>query len=65
MDCIFCKKNIQDVDFRETVTLKRFISGLGKIRGRKRTGLCATHQRQVGRAIKRARHLGLLTATSK
>ena len=65
MDCIFCKKNIQDVDFKETVILKRFISALGKIRSRKRTGLCASHQRQVARAIKRARHLGLLSATSK
>ncbi|MBI4123003.1 MAG: 30S ribosomal protein S18 [Parcubacteria group bacterium] len=65
MDCSLCKKNIQDVDFKDTIALKRFISGLGKIRGRKRTGLCASHQRQVGRAIKRARHLGLLSATSK
>jgi small subunit ribosomal protein S18 len=65
MDCIFCKKNIQDVDFKETILLKRFISALGKIRSRKRTGLCASHQRQVARAIKKARHLGLLSATSK
>ena len=65
MDCSFCKKNIRDVDFRETIVLKRFISGLGKIRSRKRTYLCAFHQRQVGRAIKRARHLGLLAASSK
>jgi len=65
MDCSFCKKNIQDIDFRETAVLKRFISGLGKIRGRKRTNLCAFHQRKLAGAIKRARHFGLLSATWK
>lgn len=65
MDCYFCKKNIQDVDFKETDLLRRFISGLGKIRPRKKTGLCAKHQKKVAAAIKRARHLGFLSTTKK
>jgi len=65
MDCFFCKRNIEEVDFKNTLQLKRFISGLGKIRPRKKTGLCAKHQRRVAKAVKRARHLGLLSATSK
>lgn len=65
MECYFCKKNIRDIDFRDIVMLRRFISGLGKIRKRSKTGLCATHQRKIARSIKRARHLGLLSATSK
>jgi len=65
MDCYFCKKNIKEVDFRETELLKRFISGLGKIKPRKKTGLCANHQRKLSRAVKRARHLGLLSSTEK
>ncbi len=65
MECYFCKKNIQDIDFRDTLTLRRSISGLGKIRKRAKTGLCATHQRKISRSIKRARHLGLLSAVGK
>jgi len=65
MDCFFCKKNIREIDFKNTALLKRYISALGKIRPRKKTGLCAKHQRQLAKAIKRARHLGLLSATSK
>jgi len=65
MECYFCKRNINEIDFKETSLLKRFISGLGKIRAKTKTGLCSTHQRKTAKAIKRARHLGLLSATSK
>jgi len=65
MDCYFCKRNIKEIDFRDQELLKKFITGLGKIRRRDKTGLCAKHQRQISRAIKRARHLGLLSPTSK
>ncbi|MCK4454284.1 30S ribosomal protein S18 [Candidatus Parcubacteria bacterium] len=65
MDCYFCRKNIKEIDFKETEVLRRFISGLGKIRPRKKTGLCASHQRKLSRAVKRARHLGLLSAVEK
>ena len=59
--CFFCQKNIQGIDFKEVRLLRRFISGLGKIRPKKRTGVCSKHQRQLAKAIKRARHLGLLS----
>ena len=65
MACYFCQRNIKDIDFKDIETLKRFISGLGKIRAKKRTGVCASHQRKLARAIKRARILGLLPFTSK
>ena len=65
MDCYFCKKGIKEIDFENTKLLERFISGLGKIRSRKKTGVCAKHQRRLARAIKRARVLGLLSYTSK
>ncbi|MDD3399715.1 MAG: 30S ribosomal protein S18 [Candidatus Pacebacteria bacterium] len=65
MDCYFCKKNIQEIDFKETDILRRFISSLGKIRPRKKTGLCAKHQRKLSSAVKRARNLGLLSSTRK
>jgi small subunit ribosomal protein S18 len=65
MNCYFCQKNITEIDFRETELLRKFISGLAKIRARKRTGVCAYHQRKLAKAIKRARHLGLLPYTTK
>lgn len=65
MVCYFCSKDKKNVDFQETALLKGFISGLGKIRGRKKTRLCNQHQKKLAKAVKRARHLGLLSATSK
>jgi len=65
MNCYFCQRNIREIDSKNTELLGRFISGLGKIKARKRTGVCSKHQRQVSKAIKRARHIGLLSATSK
>jgi len=65
MDCYFCQRNIKDIDFKDTEGLQRFISSLAKIKSRKKTGLCAKHQRQLSKAIKRARHFGLLPYTTK
>ncbi len=65
MDCYFCKKGIKEIDFKDTELLRKFISGLGKIKAKKRTGICSKHQRKLARAIKRARSLGLLSYTSK
>jgi len=65
MECYFCKRNIKEVDFKEDALLRRFISGLGKIKSREKTGLCAKHQRRVARSVKRARNIGLLSHISK
>ena len=65
MECHFCKQGIKEIDFKNTELLRRFISGLGKIKPKKRTGLCSKHQRMLAKAIKRARHFGLLSHTSK
>lgn len=65
MDCYFCQRNIKEIDFTNTELLQKFTSGLAKIKPRKRTGACAKHQRQLAKAIKRARHFGLLPYTTK
>lgn len=65
MACYFCQRNITEIDYKDTELLKRFISGLAKIRAKKRTGVCSSHQRKLAKAIKRARHLGLLPTTTK
>jgi small subunit ribosomal protein S18 len=65
MPCYFCQRNIQEIDFKEVGLLKRFMSSLGKIKPKKKTGVCAFHQRKLAKAIKRARYLGLLPFTQK
>ncbi|HNY97766.1 MAG TPA: 30S ribosomal protein S18 [Candidatus Pacearchaeota archaeon] len=65
MECYFCRKNIQAIDHKSLNTLRSFISASGKIKTAKKTGLCASHQRDLSKAIKRSRNLGLLSTTAK
>ncbi len=58
--CAFCVDNAKEIDYKDSVKLRRYISDRGKIEPRRRTGNCAKHQRAVAMAIKRARHLALL-----
>ena len=58
--CYLCVNNKKAVDFRDTALLSRFISLFMKIAPRRRSGLCAKHQRQVATAIKRSRQSGLM-----
>jgi len=48
------------VDYKETGLLRRYTSERGKILSRAKTGVCAKHQRQVTKNVKRARFLALL-----
>jgi ribosomal protein S18 len=43
--------------------LVKFVDSRGMIMARKRTGVCAKHQRKLAQVIKRARHLGFLSFT--
>ena len=52
-------------DYKDIKTLGRYINTFGQIESRRRTGLSAAQQRQLARAIKRARHLGLLPFVTK
>jgi len=63
--CYFCQRNIREIDFKNRKILEGFISASAKIKPRRRTKLCSKHQRQLARAIKRARFLGLLPYTPK
>ena len=58
--CSFCSRGITAIDYKRAEHLKRFMTAFGKIETRRKTGACATHQRQLAQAIKRARHLALL-----
>ncbi len=65
MNCYFCQKNVKKIDYKDIRSLERFISKSYKIKAKKRTGVCSKHQRQLSKAIKRARQLGLLAYTVK
>jgi small subunit ribosomal protein S18 len=58
--CHFCKEKIEEVDYKNSVALKRFVSEKGKIRSQRITGACRCHQRQVSVAVKRAREMALM-----
>ncbi len=62
--CKFCTKKMT-IDYKDPETLRRFTTEMGKILPRRITGTCAKHQRQLAKAIKRARVLALLPFTTK
>ncbi len=57
--CVFCGKD-KVIDYKDTATLKKYVSERGKILPRRITGNCAKHQRALTVAIKRARHISLM-----
>ena len=58
--CSFCVDHIEYVDYKDIERLRRFVSQRFKIEARRKTGVCAKHQRALARAIKRARHLAMM-----
>lgn len=58
--CRFTVEGIKEIDYKDLNTLKQYISETGKIVPSRITGTSARYQRQLARAIKRARFLGLL-----
>ncbi|KAH7343941.1 ribosomal protein S18 [Rhizoctonia solani] len=57
----FRKLDIDPLDeFKNPLLLKAFVTEMGKIHSRAKTGLTWRSQRRVGKAIRRARALGLI-----
>jgi len=56
----YTRINVENIDYKDLTTLRRFISDRGKVRSRRVTGLSRRHQQQLGLAIRRARELALL-----
>jgi small subunit ribosomal protein S18 len=54
------KTDVAFFDYKDFKTLQRYINQYGQIETRKKTGLTEAKQRQLARAIKRARHIALL-----
>jgi small subunit ribosomal protein S18 len=58
--CRFCIEKVDLIDFKDVRMLQNYIPERGKILPRRISGSCATHQRMLAEAIKRARNIALL-----
>jgi len=58
--CHFCQDKTVYIDFKDERKLFRYLTEQGKIIPKHTSGTCAKHQRQLSRAVKRARHLALI-----
>jgi small subunit ribosomal protein S18 len=63
--CPFCAGRVATINYKDVPSLRRYISDRGRIEPRRRTGVCAKHQRTLSVALKRARHIALLPYTSE
>ncbi|HMR01346.1 MAG: 30S ribosomal protein S18 [Candidatus Gracilibacteria bacterium] len=63
--CPFKANGITYIDYKNVKLLRRFISKHGKIVPKYYTGVSLKYQKQLAKAIKKARFMGLLSYTSK
>ena len=63
--CKFCVDKVSLVDYKDIRRLRSFVSERGKITPRRISGSCARHQRQLTRAIRRARTVALVPYTGE
>lgn len=62
--CRFCADKKLSIDYKDGKALMAFTTERGKIVPRRISGNCATHQRDVTLAIKRARILAFIPFTA-
>jgi len=63
--CPFCVNKVKTIDYKDVPLLRRFISDRGRMEPRRKTGVCAKHQRVLSVALKRARYIALLPYTAE
>ncbi|KAA3608803.1 MAG: 30S ribosomal protein S18 [Calditrichaeota bacterium] len=63
-NCPFVEAGIVYIDFKDEKVLRKYLTEQGKIIPRHTSGASAKMQRQLARAVKRARHLALLPYVS-
>jgi len=62
--CQFCTDKTDTIDYKDVDKLRKYVTDRGKILPKRITGTCAIHQREVTKAIKRARIVALLPYTA-
>jgi small subunit ribosomal protein S18 len=63
--CRFTAEGVEEIDYKDLATLKAYITETGKIVPSRISGTSARYQRQLARAVKRARFLALLPYTDR
>ncbi len=63
--CRFTAEGVEEIDYKDLVTLKNYVTESGKIVPSRITGTKARYQRQLATAVKRARFLALLQYTDQ
>jgi len=58
--CKFTAEGIEEIDYKDLYTLKSYVTETGKIVPSRISGTKARYQRQLAKAIKRARFLALI-----
>ncbi|MBI4974388.1 MAG: 30S ribosomal protein S18 [Candidatus Omnitrophica bacterium] len=58
--CRFCGDKVKNIDYLDYQKFQKFLTERGKIVPSRLSGNCASHQRQLAQAIKKARVLSLL-----
>ena len=61
--CKFTSMGIEEIDYKDIKLLKEYITETGKIVPARVSGTSAKYQRQLNKAVKRARHLSLIPYT--
>jgi small subunit ribosomal protein S18 len=65
LSCPLCDSGVKSVSYKDVYQLKKFTSVRGKIISVEKSGACHKHQKQIRRAIKRARYMALLPYIAK
>jgi len=63
--CPFSQKNSPIIDYKDTKLLSRYVSEKGKMTPSRITNVSSKKQKELSKAIKRARFLGLMSYTLK
>ena len=63
--CPFSQKNSPFIDYKDVKLLSRYISEKGKMTPSRITNVSSKKQKELSKAIKRARFLGLMSYTQK
>ena len=63
--CRFTAEGIKEIDYKDLDLLRQYVTETGKIVPSRITGTSARYQRQLARAVKRARYLALLPYTDQ
>lgn len=58
--CPFCNSDQKEIDYKDVKTLLRYVTENGKIIPGRMSNICRYHQKQLTKAVKRARIVALL-----